>query len=55
MMFENMNVFDKDRIYGNVNVIYEIFLKLDLMVCYGLDLFNDLRVGKWVFSMQCFL
>ena len=53
-MFENTNAFDKDRIYGNVNATYEISPKLNLMVRYGLDLFNDLRVGKRAFSTQRF-
>lgn len=53
-MFENTNAFDKDRLYGNVNLTFEISPKLDLMVRYGLDLFNDLRVGKRAFSTQRF-
>ena len=53
-MFENTNGFDKDRIYGNVNATYSITPKLSLMLRYGLDLFNDLRVGKRGFSTQRF-
>ena len=53
-MFENTNGFDKDRIFGNVNATYEITPKLSLMLRYGLDLFNDLRVGKRAFSTQRF-
>lgn len=53
-MFENTNGFDKDRLFGNVNLTFEITPKLNLMVRYGLDLFNDLRVGKRAFSTQRF-
>jgi hypothetical protein len=53
-MFENTNGFDKDRIYGNVNATYSITPKLNLMLRYGMDLYNDLRVGKRAFSTQRF-
>ncbi|MBX2875122.1 MAG: SusC/RagA family TonB-linked outer membrane protein [Saprospiraceae bacterium] len=53
-MFENTNGFDKDRLFGNVNLTFDLTPKLNLMVRYGLDLFNDLRVGRRAFSTQRF-
>lgn len=53
-MFENTNGFDKDRLFGNVNLTFDLTPKLNLMVRYGLDLFNDLRIGRRAFSTQRF-
>ncbi|MEL7160444.1 MAG: SusC/RagA family TonB-linked outer membrane protein, partial [Bacteroidota bacterium] len=53
-MFENTNAFDKNRIFGNVNATYEITPELSLMLRYGLDNSDELRVGRRAFSSQRF-
>ncbi len=53
-MFENTNGFDKDRLFGNINATYQFTDNLSLMLRYGLDFFNDLRVGRRAFSTQRF-
>jgi len=53
-MFENTNGFNKNRIFGNVNANYEITPELNLMVRYGLDNSDELRVGRRAFSTQRF-
>ncbi len=53
-VFENTNAFDKDRIFGNVKLDFEITDDLSLMVRSGIDFFNELRVGKRAFSSQRF-
>lgn len=53
-MFENTNAFDKNRIFGNVNATYEIAPELSLMLRYGLDNSDELRVGRRAFSSQRF-
>ncbi|MDN5213727.1 SusC/RagA family TonB-linked outer membrane protein [Fulvivirgaceae bacterium BMA12] len=53
-MYENTNSFNKDRLFGNVRLDFEITDELSLMVRSGLDLFNDLRIGKRAFSTQRF-
>lgn len=53
-MFENTNGFDKDRIFGNLKVDFQLTDDLSLMIRSGIDLFNELRVGKRAFSTQRF-
>lgn len=53
-MFENTNAFDKDRLIGNVRADIKLNDKLSLMLRSGIDLSNDLRVGKRAFSTQRF-
>ncbi len=53
-MYENTNAFDKDRIFGNLRLDFQLTEELSLMVRSGLDLFNELRVGKRAFSSQRF-
>jgi len=53
-MYENTNAFDKDRLFGNVRVDFQLTEELSLFVRSGLDLSNDLRVSKRAFSSQRF-
>lgn len=53
-MHENTNGFNKDRIFGNLRVDFQLTDELSLMIRSGLDLFNELRVGKRAFSTQRF-
>ena len=53
-MHENTNDFNKDRIFGNLRVDFKLTDELSLMIRSGLDLFNELRVGKRAFSTQRF-
>lgn len=53
-MNENTNSFDKDRIFGNLRLDFNLAENLDLMVRSGIDLSNELRVGKRAFSTQRF-
>ncbi|MEL6140797.1 MAG: SusC/RagA family TonB-linked outer membrane protein, partial [Bacteroidota bacterium] len=53
-MFENTNSFNKNRVFGNVNATYEFSDNLSLMVRYGLDNFDELRVGQRAWSTQRF-
>lgn len=53
-MHENTNGFDKDRLFGNLRVDFKLTDELSLMIRSGLDLFNELRVGKRAFSTQRF-
>jgi len=53
-MFENTNAFDKDRLFGNVRVDFQLTDELSLFVRSGMDLSNEIRVGKRAFSTQRF-
>lgn len=53
-MFENTNAFDKDRLFGNVRVDFQLTDDLSLFVRSGMDLSNEIRVGKRAFSTQRF-
>lgn len=53
-MNENTNGFDKDRIFGNVRMDFQLVEGLNLMVRSGMDYFNDLRISKRAFSTQRF-
>lgn len=53
-MFENTNGFNKDRVFGNVNVKYNFTDHLSLMARTGTDLSNDLREGRRAWSTQRF-
>ena len=53
-MFENTNGFNKDRLFGNINVKYDILDNLSIMVRTGTDVFNDLREGRRAWSTQRF-
>lgn len=53
-MFENTNAFDKNRIFGNLNATFDITSDLSLMLRYGLDNFDELRVSRRAFSSQRF-
>lgn len=53
-MFENTNGFDKNRIFGNVNATYTFSDRLNLMVRYGLDTYDELRTARRAWSSQRF-
>lgn len=53
-MNENTNSFNKDRIFGNLRVDFNLAENLDLMIRSGIDLSNELRVSKRAFSTQRF-
>lgn len=53
-MNENTNAFDKDRVFGNLRLDFNLADNLDLMIRSGIDLSNELRVGKRAFSTQRF-
>ena len=43
---ENINAFDKDRLFGNVSSVFNITPELSLMVRYGLDNSSDFRWSR---------
>lgn len=53
-VFENTNGQQKGRIFGNINLNYNITPKLTLMLRTGLDTYNELRDRKRAFSTQRF-
>lgn len=53
-MYENTNGFDKDRLFGNLRVDFQLTDELSFMIRSGLDLFNELRTGRRAFSTQRF-
>ncbi|WP_053991538.1 SusC/RagA family TonB-linked outer membrane protein [Mangrovimonas sp. TPBH4] len=53
-VYENTNAQDKDRVYGNINLNYQITDELSLMVRTGRDFYRDLRMKKRAFSTQRF-
>lgn len=54
LLNENLNGFDKDRMFGNVSASYDILDNLKLQVRTGLDFYNDLRTSRRAFSTQRF-
>ncbi|WP_419213961.1 SusC/RagA family TonB-linked outer membrane protein [Maribacter sp. X9] len=53
-MYENTNAQDKDRIFGNVSVNYDISENWKLLLRSGRDFYRDFRVRKRAFSTQRF-
>lgn len=53
-MYENTNGYDKNRMYGNVSLNYDILDNLKLLVRSGIDFFYDLRQSKRAYSTQRF-
>ncbi|MGB0521827.1 MAG: SusC/RagA family TonB-linked outer membrane protein [Flammeovirgaceae bacterium] len=47
---ENLNGFNKDRIFGNVSANYQITPELSAMVRMGIDNFDDLRTSRRPYS-----
>lgn len=54
-MYENTNGYDKNRMYGNVSLSYDILDNLKLIARSGIDFFYDLRQSKRAYSTQRFL
>ena len=54
-MYENTNGYDKNRMYGNVSLTYDILDNLKLTARSGMDFFQDLRQAKRAYSTQRFL
>lgn len=54
-MHENTNGYDKNRMYGNVVLNYDILKDLTLTARTGIDFFHDLRESKRAYSTQRFL
>ena len=53
-VYENTNGQQKGRIFGNINLNYNITPKLSLMLRTGLDTYNELRDRRRAFSTQRF-
>jgi len=53
-MYENTNAQDKDRIFGNVSLSYDISENWKLLLRSGRDFYRDFRVRKRAFSTQRF-
>ncbi len=53
-MYENTNAQDKDRIFGNVSLTYDISENWKLLLRSGRDFYRDFRVRKRAFSTQRF-
>jgi len=53
-MYENTNAQDKDRIFGNVSLTYDINENWKLLLRSGRDFYRDFRVRKRAFSTQRF-
>lgn len=53
-VYENTNAQDKDRVYGNVSVTYDIDDHWNVMLRSGRDFYRDLRIKKRAFSTQRF-
>lgn len=53
-VYENTNGQQKGRVFGNINLNYNITPKLSLMLRTGLDTYNELRDRKRAFSTQRF-
>ncbi|WP_456865468.1 SusC/RagA family TonB-linked outer membrane protein [Galbibacter sp. BG1] len=53
-VYENTNSQDKDRVYGNVNLTYDISDNWKLLLRTGRDFYRDLRAKKRAFSTQRF-
>ncbi len=53
-MYENTNAQDKDRIFGNVSINYDISENWKLLLRSGRDFYRDFRPRKRAFSTQRF-
>lgn len=53
-MYENTNAQDKDRVFGNVSVNYDISENWKLLLRSGRDFYRDFRPRKRAFSTQRF-
>jgi hypothetical protein len=53
-MYENTNGYDKNRMYGNVSLSYELLNDLTLTARSGVDFSHDLRQSKRAYSTQRF-
>lgn len=53
-MFENTNAQDKDRVFGNVSLTYNIAENWKLLLRSGRDFYRDFRERKRAFSTQRF-
>ncbi len=53
-MYENTNAQDKDRIFGNISLTYDIDDNWKLLLRSGRDFYRDLRERKRAFSTQRF-
>lgn len=51
LQYENTKGQDKDRLFGNITLNYDITDKLSIMGRAGTDLYNDFRPMKWPVSM----
>lgn len=54
IMYENTNGFDKNRMYGNIMLSYDLLPNLTLTARTGIDYSNELRQGKRAYSTQRF-
>lgn len=50
LQYENTKGQNKDRLYGNISLNYDITSKLSLMGRVGTDVYNDFRPMKWAVS-----
>ncbi len=53
-MYENTNGFNRDRLFGNIKINYDITNKWSLMLRSGTDLSNDIRNSRRAYSSQRF-
>lgn len=53
-MYENTNGFDKNRLYGNIMLSYDILPNLTLTARTGIDYSDELRKAKRAYSTQRF-
>ncbi len=53
-MYENTNAQDKDRVFGNISVNYDISKNWKLLLRSGRDFYRDFRPRKRAFSTQRF-
>lgn len=53
-VYENTNSQDKDRIYGNISLNYDLGKHIDIMVRTGRDFYRDQRTKRRAFSTQAF-
>lgn len=51
LQYENTKGQDKDRLFGNITLDYDLTDKLSIMGRAGTDLYNDFRPMKWPVSM----
>lgn len=53
-MYENTNAQDKDRVFGNVSLTYDINDNFSFLLRSGRDFYRDFRIRKRAFSTQRF-